>query len=94
MLCPIIRFTGKKQSYGCEKRNLIKKVATKMKRIKIAVLFGGCSSEYEVSLQSAYSVLKGLDKDRYELVPVGISENGDWYCYEGEFENIKNNQWL
>lgn len=64
-----------------------------MKRIKIAVLFGGCSSEYEVSLQSAYSVLKGLDKDRYEVVPVGISENGDWYCYEGEFENIKNNQW-
>lgn len=64
-----------------------------MKRIKIAVLFGGCSSEYEVSLQSAYSVIKGLDKDRYEVVPVGISENGDWYCYEGEFENIKNNQW-
>lgn len=64
-----------------------------MKRIKIAVLFGGCSSEYEVSLQSAYSVLMGLDGDKYDVVPVGITESGDWYCYEGEFENIKNNQW-
>lgn len=64
-----------------------------MKKTKIAVLFGGCSGEYEVSLQSTYSVLTELDKDKYEIIPVGITENGDWYSYEGEFINIKNGLW-
>ena len=44
-----------------------------MKRLKIAVLFGGCSPEYSVSLQSAAAVLQNMDSSKYEAVMVGIS---------------------
>ena len=40
---------------------------------KIAVLFGGCSTEYEVSLQSAHAVIENMDTDRYEQILIGIS---------------------
>lgn len=42
----------------------------------IAVLFGGCSSEYAISLQSAYSVLTQIDRTDYHVIPVGISKKG------------------
>ena len=42
-------------------------------RKKIAVLFGGRSPEYKVSLQSAFAVLKSIDQAAYEVVPVGIT---------------------
>ncbi|MCM1054287.1 MAG: D-alanine--D-serine ligase VanG [Bacteroides sp.] len=64
-----------------------------MERKKTAVLFGGCSSEYEVSLQSAYSVLKGLNKEKLDIIPIGISKKGDWYRYKGSYENIRRDQW-
>ncbi|MGC9357097.1 MAG: D-alanine--D-alanine ligase family protein [Anaerolineae bacterium] len=47
-------------------------------RIKIAVLFGGRSGEHEVSLVSARSVMAALDKERYEVIPVGITREGAW----------------
>ena len=46
---------------------------------KILVLFGGCSPEYVVSLQSAYSVLRHMDRERYRPIPVGITRAGDWF---------------
>jgi|SRR5215472_6685111 len=49
-----------------------------MKRLRIGVLFGGRSGEHEVSLLSAASVLKAIDKDKYEVVPIGISKEGRW----------------
>lgn len=57
--------------------------------MKIAVLFGGCSPEYSVSLQSAAAVLQNMDSSKYEAVMVGISKMGDWYSYTGPIENIK-----
>ncbi len=59
----------------------------------IAVLFGGCSSEHEVSLQSVYAVLTHLDKEKYELVPIGISRTGEWFWYRGDWLGIKENTW-
>ena len=59
----------------------------------IAVIFGGCSPEYEVSLQSAYSVLQHLDPQKYNVIPVGITRQGDWYRYCGKFENIPADIW-
>ena len=50
-----------------------------MSKISLAVLFGGASSEYEISLRSAASVLSGLDRNKYDLTIVGISREGDWY---------------
>ena len=42
-----------------------------MKKKKIAVLFGGHSSEYGVSLQSAYAVMTHMDRDKYDIIPIG-----------------------
>ncbi len=64
-----------------------------MKKKKIAILFGGCSSEYGISLKSSYSVLKYIDKEKYEAIPIGITENGDWYRYCGDIEKIINDSW-
>lgn len=60
---------------------------------KIAVIFGGCSPEYSVSLHSAYSVISHMDKTKYEPVLVGISLNGNWYRFEGDLEKIESDTW-
>lgn len=65
-----------------------------MKKIKIAVLFGGRSSEYKVSLQSAYSIISSLDEVKYEKILIGISQEGNWYRYYGEEGSIPKDQWL
>lgn len=49
------------------------------KKIKVAVLYGGRSGEHEVSLQSAASVLRNLDPERFEVLPVGIDKQGRWH---------------
>lgn len=64
-----------------------------MDRIKIVVLFGGCSTEYSVSLQSAYSVMDALNPERYELIPVGITKEGIWFRYYGDLKKIPEDQW-
>lgn len=64
-----------------------------MKKIKIACLFGGHSSEYMVSLVSATSVIQNLDKEKYLCYMIGITENGDFYLYNGEIARIQQNTW-
>lgn len=64
-----------------------------MKKLQIAVLFGGMSSEHDISLLSAYSVLANLDKERYDTLPVGITREGKWFLFEGAYEDIKNDTW-
>lgn len=49
-----------------------------MRKIKLAVLFGGRSGEHEVSLMSARSIMNALDPNKYELYPVGITREGRW----------------
>ena len=48
------------------------------KRIRVGVLFGGRSGEHEVSLLSAASVLNAIDRDKYDVVPIGITKEGRW----------------
>src|SRR5260370_11242858 len=48
------------------------------KRLRIGILFGGRSGEHEVSLASAASVIRGLDPDKYEPLPIGITKEGHW----------------
>src|ERR1700746_1252628 len=55
----------------------------KKKRLRVGVLFGGRSGEHEVSLVSAASVIRGLDLDKYEPVPIGITKDGHWLVGEG-----------
>jgi D-alanine-D-alanine ligase len=49
-----------------------------LKKIRVAVLYGGRSGEHEVSLQSAASVINFLDRDRFEIIPVAIDKQGRW----------------
>ncbi|HEY4978971.1 MAG TPA: D-alanine--D-alanine ligase family protein [Candidatus Acidoferrum sp.] len=53
------------------------------KRLRVGVLFGGRSGEHEVSLASAASVIRGMDLDKYEPVPIGITKDGHWLMGEG-----------
>jgi len=54
------------------------RVTPEKKILRVGVLFGGRSGEHEVSLASAASVIRGLDPDKYEPVPIGISKEGHW----------------
>jgi D-alanine-D-alanine ligase len=47
-------------------------------KIRIGLIFGGRSGEHEVSLASANSVMANLDKDKYEVIPIGITKTGAW----------------
>ena len=53
-----------------------------MQKTKLGVVFGGMSTENEVSVVSANSVLKNLDENKYELYPVYIDKDGTWYQYD------------
>lgn len=57
--------------------------------IRLGVIFGGRSGEHEVSLMSARSVLKALDRTKYEIVTIGISHEGHWYAGEGVLEGLE-----
>ena len=56
--------------------------------IDIAVFFGGCSSEYEVSLQSVCGVLGALDRRKYNVHMIWITRDGEWFYYEGDTADI------
>lgn len=61
---------------------------------KICVIFGGESTEYEVSLRSAYSVITKIDKDKFDIVTVGIRKDGRWFLYDGDYERIPEDKWF
>lgn len=48
------------------------------RKLRVGLLFGGRSSEHEVSLASAASVLQAIDHKKYEVIPIGISQSGEW----------------
>jgi D-alanine-D-alanine ligase len=49
-----------------------------MNKLRIGILFGGRSGEHEVSLLSAASVLNAIDKEKYDVIPIGITKDGRW----------------
>ena len=58
----------------------------KKKKIRVGLLFGGKSAEHEVSLQSAKNILSAIDKEKYEVLLIGISKDGRWLLNsESEF---------
>ncbi len=56
---------------------------------KLGVIFGGMSTENEVSVQSAFSILQNLDKQKYDIYPIYIGKEGTWYSYQGSFDKIE-----
>lgn len=59
----------------------------------VAVLFGGQSSEHEISKISASTIISNLSKDKYSIIPIYISKDGQWKIYDGSIENICNTEW-
>ena len=65
-----------------------------MKKLSVCILFGGMSPEHEVSLRSAESVLNNIDKEKYNIFPVGITRDGDWVLYGGkDYSKLVTGEW-
>lgn len=65
-----------------------------MRKLNVCVLFGGISPEHEVSLRSAEAVLNNLNKEKYNIFPVGITKKGDWILYAGtDYSLLPTGQW-
>lgn len=64
-----------------------------MAKTKVAVLFGGQSKDYSVSLKSAYSAITILSENNYDVVPIGITRAGRWLYYPGNYESIADGTW-
>lgn len=62
-------------------------------KVRVLLVFGGVSSEHEVSRNSAFSILSNLDKNKYEIITVGITKDGRWLLTEADFEDIKTGKW-
>lgn len=68
-------------------------VKNMMKKIKLAILFGGKSNEYIISLHSAAAIIRNIPQERYDVTLVGITEDGKWLLYEGDADKIYNDTW-
>ena len=64
-----------------------------MNKLNVCVLFGGVSTEHSVSEISASAVLDNIDKERYNVFPVGITMEGKWLFYDGEIQKIRSHEW-
>ena len=64
-----------------------------LRRQLVAVLFGGASSEHDVSLLSAKSVIENIPREKYELIMLGITRNGEWMLYRGGTEKLPGSEW-
>jgi len=66
-----------------------------MVKLNVCVLFGGMSPEHAVSLRSAEAVLNNMDPEKYNIFPVGITREGDWYLYGStDYSKLPTGQWL
>ena len=66
-----------------------------MKKISVCILFGGVSPEHKVSLRSAESVLNNIDKEKYDILPVGITMEGQWILFGGsDYSMLPAGTWM
>lgn len=56
----------------------------------VALLFGGASSEHEVSIMSALNIISGLSEEKYNIIPIYITREGQWFLYDGAADSLKN----
>ena len=64
-----------------------------MAKIRVAVLFGGVSSEHDVSLISASNVISSIPKEKYEVICIGITRKGRWLYFPGDVSEIASGAW-
>ena len=64
-----------------------------MAKIKAAIIFGGTSKEYKLSLASAAEVIRNIPEDKYEVICIGITRKGRWLFYPGDVDAIASGEW-
>lgn len=64
-----------------------------MAKIRVAVLFGGVSSEHDVSLMSAENVIYSIPQNKYEVLCIGITRKGRWLYFPGDYAEISTGEW-
>jgi D-alanine-D-alanine ligase len=64
-----------------------------MAKLSLCVIFGGQSPEHDISCKSVTSVIENLDKEKYDIHTVGITKNGQWFLYEGDYSKIADGSW-
>lgn len=58
------------------------------------ILFGGVSSEHDVSVVSARSVIENTPRDKYNIILIGITKDGRWFKYDGDVAKLPDDKWL
>lgn len=64
-----------------------------MSNFNLGIIFGGESSEYSVSLHSASSAIRSVNKEKYNLVLIGINQEGKWFYYDGNIDDLEHDHW-
>lgn len=65
-----------------------------MSKIRLGILFGGASSEHDVSCVSAKSIISNINKERYDITTIGITRDGEWFLFNDDVELLPNDKWL
>lgn len=60
-----------------------------MGKLKVGIIFGGMSTEHDVSVVSGTSILKNINKNLYDIFPIYIGKSGTWYSYEKNLDEIE-----
>ncbi len=63
-----------------------------MSKLRIALLFGGKSVEHEISIRSAQNIFQYIDRDLFDVIPIGITGSGEWYLTENVTSQIRNGE--
>ncbi|MCL2391475.1 MAG: D-alanine--D-serine ligase VanG [Oscillospiraceae bacterium] len=64
-----------------------------MNKKVVAVIFGGCSPEYPVSLMSSFSIINAINRDKYDVILIGITKQGLWFRFNGAAQAILEDKW-
>ena len=64
-----------------------------MNKKNVGIIFGGVSSEHEVSLKSAESIIKNISKEKYNVYMLGITKKGKWKLFGGNVDDIPSGKW-
>jgi D-alanine---D-serine ligase len=64
-----------------------------MKKIKLAIVFGGKSSEYSISLHSVTAIINNVPIDKFDVTLIGITEDGKWLHYDGDSASVNEDTW-
>ncbi len=64
-----------------------------MSKLDVGVIFGGKSSEHEVSLQSAAAIIRNISKEKYNVHMIGITKSGKWILFSGDVDDLPSGKW-